>query len=215
MNRLSPLFFCLVSVIGLAGCDTVLNGRISATEAFKMVDRKGKEFTVPATSQDVKLSLEDLGAGGAYETLKLQLEDSNGKKRKVEMKVESDVIPDRNGDFHVEGAKVGQPFDLVGSVATTESDSDRVRSYESCTYYVRQYRCWYEQVRDSRGRVHTVRRCGYVDVGYPGQREVEYHTHTVKVDAGGNFEASGHSVASWSAGASQSTTVVDARGFCR
>jgi hypothetical protein len=208
------LALSLLPVLGLVGCDVELNGTANVAQPFNMVDKKGKTFTIPAGQRSIEMEIDQNGSGKKSE-VKIKIDDASGKERKVEMKVPAGVIPERTGSFRIVGSSVGQPVDIAGNVVTQESDSPRVRTTQTCTYYVREYRCERVAVRDRDGRIHYERRCGYVDVPVSGQQEIEYHTHYIQVNGNGQFITPDNmAVANWSGAYSASQRVTDYESAC-
>jgi|GEM_PF-6024331 len=95
---------------------------------------------------------------------------------RIEIPIAAGLQLPANGSFSIPASKSGQTFNFSGTVETKISDSAPIREYEPCTYYQREWVCYYN------GRYEE---CGWEDVAVQGSREVEfyYQTKTVNLSA--------------------------------
>ena len=141
-----------VSFLMMAGCNDI-SGLLNVTKAFT-VSVKGKSKIVEMGAHDTSL---DFRKDKVIAKIK-----TSGDTFKVEMNfAEGTQIPS-NGNFELKEAQSGQPFDVLGLVATQVTDSDLQRERERCQYQ------GYGQICDPRG-------CHTVPVTREGLRDITFY----------------------------------------
>jgi hypothetical protein len=202
------LSFVLGSLLLLvSGCDNSVKGQLQVRTPFNMIDRKGNSFAV-TSSRELTVDPENVGEGPGKESVKLKLEDDNGKDRKVELKVPANQSIPENGTLMIRGAELNQEFDLLTDVATHREDGPQEQDYENCTYQRQVYVCH-----------HTPQgqQCGYEWVNVQGYCRIVRHLHTLDVQAESTFLVAGTSqvLATFAGERHESYYVTDWTGDCR
>lgn len=148
-------------------------------------------------------------------SLKLRLDKEDDKDITIPLKSEKEFDLPSNGAVRVAGKDISQPFDLNGTITTTISSSDPVRTYESCSYTRYERRCEVNCRRTDRGALHCD--CRDVLVTLYGTRIVDSHynyTHR-NLEAELLDESSRSQLATLSASGTESDRVTDYYGECR
>lgn len=159
MNKLSLLL--LLPVVALSGCDSI-SGEIKVSQEFPVKVREGflglktrignlKKGTYEATLAPV------LGGG-----VQIVLKQGDRQSHLPINITNKSRLPKYDGRLDLPASETGQPFDLVGDVNSERSQSDLIRTTESCsrTKYVRECK------RD---------KCEDVSITITGEQDVEYY----------------------------------------
>lgn len=151
-RSLTPVLAALC-VISLAACsDFEETSTLETTESFSLIDKEGRDFTVPRGSVKTKVELDK---DDGQQIVKLKLKDENGKERKLKLVVPKDVtVPTNGGDAFVAGAKVGQPVDFDFNVDVdvkeygygTESLGCDCHTTTQCSGWGEEQTCWDSEV---------------------------------------------------------------------
>lgn len=152
MKRILYMGLLAVSVLALSGCEDI-PGVLIVTKNFKVLV-KGKEKTISPGEHKTSLDFKKNKVVAKIETA-----DGN---LKVELEVPKDAQIPNNGNFELRSGQSGQPFDILGAVQTTVTESETQRKYESCQKQD------YQTICDPKG-------CQVVPVIRPGTRLVQFY----------------------------------------
>ncbi|MBT3586830.1 MAG: hypothetical protein HN509_18100 [Halobacteriovoraceae bacterium] len=153
----------LAAALLLVGCKTKVNGTLDVSE----------KLTLNAKKETIQL------AAGTYRTqlqfkktkkLVLKFRDGAQKGKKITLTVPKGVrLSEYNGDFALNSAEVGQPYNLKGHVDTVTKTSGLHRGVESCHETVYRTHC---------RRVEGERVCERTSVSVEGRRHYTYFYET-------------------------------------
>ncbi len=139
----------------IAGCKDI-SGTLNVSKAFA-VSVKGKSKTVEVGPHDTSL---DFRKDKVIAKIK-----TSDDTLKVEMNFAEGTDIPNNGNFELKGSQSGQPFDVLGAVATQVSETDLQRGRERCQYQS------YDQICSPQG-------CHTVPVMREGQRDITFYDRT-------------------------------------
>lgn len=146
-----------------AGCNSELKGRIVVNEPLKFNVAKGAS-EVPPGNYNLKIDFPK------KHKVRFEIKLSKKSKLRAQFDIGSRYFPKYNGPIEVPASENGQPYDLVGFLETTESESRERWSTESCTYTDYYRECFID--RDGR------RHCRTVPVTVNGYRDIRYYDRT-------------------------------------
>ncbi len=212
----------LLACLSIVACNE-LDGTLTLRRSINVLDKKGKTVALNNGSYRAEFEYDE----GDRE-IKLEIKDAIEGKKDVEMKIRVPAgtqVPRGNGPIDLIGSEIGQNFDLHGDLQTVQTQTERQRGYESCTYSDREYIC--RQVcrdvggggrgRDGRGRRECRRECGYEYVTRTGSQDVEFHYVTTQVDVRAQLvdAKNGEAVGDLAVSRSDSQKYYDYQGVCR
>lgn len=118
----------VLCTLALVACGKTIDGLLTNSETLTF-NVKGKAVPVPAghwqtaikfvSKKEVKLNIEIPGQPNVEASFKV---------------LKSNPLPQENGTFELLSQDSGQPYDVSGSVKTTNVDSQEQWQQESCTY---------------------------------------------------------------------------------
>lgn len=152
MKRILSIGVVAVSFLAFVGCED-LPGVLVVTKDFNVLV-KGKSKTIVSGSHKTALDFKKNKVIAAVET-------SDGTL-KIEIVVPQDSQIPSNGNFELQSAQSGQPFDVLGAVQTTVTEGSDQSGYESCQ------RQDYDTVCDQHG-------CHVVPVIRQGSRQIGFY----------------------------------------
>jgi hypothetical protein len=116
-----------------AGCNEYkVSGSIVATQNVMLKDKKGKSIEVPAGTHSASLALNTKGD---------QLTISVKGSKAVKLAVPKGAIPMSEGKFHLASTSLGESYDFDGNVDTQTTETEPVRSIESCSWTEMVHEC--------------------------------------------------------------------------
>lgn len=166
----------LIAFITVAGCESSTSGTLVIDQEFN-VNATIKCSGIIGNPNNTCIVSKTLKAGSYKGTLtaksrnELFLNIGSGANLDLAINIpQGQSVPESNGEFALTAKQTRQTFDLAGTVASTQTDSEKRRDWESC--YVTRH----EQV------CHPTPHGGYTChdqvVNYPGRKEVEFFVRT-------------------------------------
>lgn len=203
----------LVGIFMLATSCVEINGGLQVHESFTVkkksgfLNRKTKEVTVSPRSYRASLKMV------SDKNFTLKLDGGDLDDISVPLKAESDLDVPLNGRFNISHEKIGQPFDVSGTIHTSWENSGYYESLDSCSWTTTEKKC--DKVCEpATGRCEV--QCRDVTTTINGKKKVEYHYSITNRDL--NLEImranSTGIVATFIGSDSESTKVVDREGAC-
>jgi hypothetical protein len=159
----STKILCSLLMLAFVGCED-LSGQLNVSQEFAVLV-KGKTKQVPVGNYDTSLDFK-------RDKIKVKIELASGSI-KLDLDVPKGTQLPSNGNFELLSGQTGQPFDVLGDVATKVSESGPQSQYESCQYQT------YDTVCDQNG-------CHYIPVTRNGSRYIEFFVR--QTDSTMNFD---------------------------
>jgi hypothetical protein len=203
----------LVGIFMLATSCVEINGRLQVHESFKVkkksgfLNRKTKEVEVSPRSYSASLKFV------SDKNFTLKLDGGDLDDISVPLKAEKDLDVPYNGRFNISHEKIGQPFDISGTINTSWENSGYNESLESCSWTTTEKRC--EKVCDSATRSCDVQ-CRDVTITFNGKKRVEYHYSYTRRDLNLEISRANSSavVATFVGSDTESNRVIDRESAC-
>ena len=151
MKKIFLVSMMMSSMMLMSGCEDI-PGVLTVTKPLQVLV-KGKTQAVAVGAHDTSLNFKRHKIVATIQ--------SGSEKVKIDLEVsEGEEIPS-NGNFELKSTQTGQPFDVLGRVATTVTESVRRTGRETCQYQV------YDVVCGPKG-------CQTVPVMRKGLRTIEF-----------------------------------------
>lgn len=217
------------ALIALAGCKD-LRGTLSLREAITLKNDRDKQVQIQAGSHSATLKIK------SKKKVNLEIKLSNGKKTDFLFKTDKNLKDLKSGDrLQISARSSGQPYDIDGVYNVTKQATQPVRTVESCTFYVQEWRCRMvtipktcKQVREcnpvnpNQCETREVctgggqeQRCGYEKIAYSGSQEVEYYHLTTTDLVRMQLLASGKAVGDFNGSESSTEKIYNFKATCR
>lgn len=203
----------LVGIFMLATSCVEINGRLQVHEAFTVkkksgfLNRKTKEVNVNPRSYSASLKFV------SDKNFTLKLDGGDLDDISVPLKAEKDLDVPYNGRFNISHEKIGQPFDISGTINTSWENSGYNEALESCSWTATEKKC--EKVcEQSTGRCDV--QCRDVTTTFNGKKRVEFHYSYTTRDLNLEIMRANSSgvVATFVGTDTESTKVVDRESAC-
>lgn len=210
----------------VVSCKQELSGSINIISQISLRSTKGENVLLAPQHKAMKVKFT------GKKTFELQFND-----KKFEFKTQQNLKKINAGDrLNLPAGQNGQSYNLNAQYTVDTSSSGLIRSIESCTYYVNEYRCHDIQQPKSCQQVtecdpsgtkcktrevctngQTVTKCGMEQISHYGNQEVEYYNRTTTDRLNGvlTHPANGAVVANISAADSESEKIYQYRATCR
>lgn len=217
MNSLKILFSAIL-LIALSGCDEI-DGQLQVNQAINLKAGK-KTVTLAQGLYDAQLEPKS--------ATKVNLEVKIGKDKKdfsFQVSKGKKLIAD-DGQINIAARESGQAYDVLGQQQINVSNSESIRTWESCTFSIQEYRCHREafpETCNDDGRGHRRCRgggfrqvCGNETVFVSGRQDVEYYIRTTVTSVALDLVVpnSSDAVAHFSGSRAENERIYTYRGFC-
>lgn len=204
----------MLGVLLLSVSCVELNGSLQVREALSVKKKSGflnlktKIIKIEPGVYQAELTAK------SSKTLELELRGGSLGKVDIPIKSEESLNIPSNGQFYIEGKKIGQPFNVSGTITTEVDHYGYTDAVEQCERTFTERRCEKVCVKET-GKCDVV--CKDVTVTVSGLKEVSYHYKRTDRQAHIEFmpENSTAIVASLPARGIESEKIIDRESICR
>lgn len=169
----------LLAFLALAGCETEIKGTLQVFSTMTVIS--GSSYhQIPAGNYHATYEADN---DATYAVLRV--ENVGGKTLKIRMNFPAgNSAPTSYGGLNLSSAVSGQPFDLTGGIDTDYDSSQPYASTKSCTYYLNEYTCHYQDGKQI---------CGYESIAHTGSQPAQTYSSSTNTKVSASFKKPGTS----------------------